>query len=110
MEVIEFRKVEKNTLKGFFVVKIPEWGGVVINSISFHQREDQQWVSLPSHSYKDKEGKDKTWPYILYQDKSLNEAFRHKIADCCDAYLKAQGSKGSVTQDPSPSADDMPPF
>ncbi len=54
-EILEWRTVAKNTLRGFALVRQPS--GMVIADIGLHQREGKAWASPPSKPMLDRDGR-----------------------------------------------------
>ena len=69
MKILKFRRYEKNTLKGFIEVELPS--GLIIKDITWHQKEDREWLGLPARQY-DKEDGSKGWANLVeFSDKSI---------------------------------------
>jgi len=77
IEVLNFKKHEKNTLKGFFDVRISSFG-LEIRGCCLHEKNGSRWVQLPSRPY-EKDGK-QTWSYILeFYEKERKEWFSREV-------------------------------
>lgn len=95
IEIVNFRKYEKNTLKGFFTAKLPKIF-LEIRDCSLHQKDGKYWVNLPSKPYKDEEGNQK-WSYIIkFTEKKIYERFQEEILG---ALQLDQGQEESQDQD-----------
>jgi hypothetical protein len=47
LELIEWRLVERGTLKGFAKVRVPEWH-LTIDDVAVHEKNGKSWAALPS--------------------------------------------------------------
>lgn len=54
-EILDWRPVVKNTLRGFAVVRQPS--GMVIADVGVHEREGKAWASPPSKPMLDRDGR-----------------------------------------------------
>jgi len=55
MNAMNWRRVEKNTLRGFFDLVLPS--GIVVKGCTFHRKDDASWVGLPASPQLDRDGK-----------------------------------------------------
>jgi len=62
MKVLDFRPVDKNTLKGFFTLELPS--GLLIHDMCLHEKNSKRWVSFPARPYTAKDGTEK-WARIV---------------------------------------------
>ena len=53
MEIIKYKTINKNSLVSSFNLKIPKWGGFIINEIKYFKKGTARWISLPSRQYED---------------------------------------------------------
>lgn len=65
MKVINFKALEKGSLRGFFDVVIEEWGMTI--SCSFFEKDGKRWVSLPTREY-EKDGSKKYQSLVRFDD------------------------------------------
>lgn len=86
IEILNFKKIDKNTLKGSCEIRLPKCGGMIIGDICYFQDGNKDWVTMPSKQY-ESEGKRKYWPYIRFEDKDTNERFKRSICDAIREYL-----------------------
>jgi len=45
MRASDWRPLERNTLRGFFVLHLPS--GLVLHDCTLHRKDDREWVGLP---------------------------------------------------------------
>jgi len=85
MKILKFRPYEKNTLRGFIEVELPS--GMIIKDISWHQREDREWLGLPARQYEKEDGS-KGWAnQIDFISKDLYWTFVDKVLDALRDHL-----------------------
>lgn len=64
-QALNWKPLEKNTLRGFFDLQITSPDMVIIlRGASYHERDGSRWVAMPAKPYKDKSGKE-TWANIV---------------------------------------------
>ena len=51
---IEWRPVNRNTLRGFAKIKVPAWH-LVMDGVAVHERDGRSWAQLPARPQIDKE-------------------------------------------------------
>ncbi len=56
-----FRPMVRNTLQGFFTVKLAP-SGLVLRECSLHERDGKRWIGLPSKPQIDAEGRQRKDP------------------------------------------------
>lgn len=82
MRATDFKALERNTLRGFFTLHLDS--GLVIHDCSYHERDDKQWVGLPSKPQLDREGRHRVddkgkklyLPVLDFKDKATREKFQ----------------------------------
>ncbi len=73
MRAVNFKKFEKNTLRGFFDLELPS--RMIIRGCTLHQKGDRQWVGMPGKPIKAKDGTD-TWANVVdFADKEAKYRF-----------------------------------
>lgn len=80
MKIINFKALEKGTLRGFFDVVIEEWGMTI--SCSYFDKDGKKWVNLPSMQY-EKDGVKKYQSLVKFDDaryKKFQDAVLRLIA------------------------------
>jgi len=86
VEVNNFKKHEKNTLKGFFDVKLPNIG-LEIRGCCLHERDGDRWIQLPSKSYEKEDGS-RAWTYILdFYAKDNRESFQREVLNALEQVI-----------------------
>jgi hypothetical protein len=56
IEILDFRPVERNTLRGFAKIKVRLWGGLVVDGIAIHTKNERSWAQLPAKPMLDRDG------------------------------------------------------
>ncbi len=75
--VLNARRHEKNTPKGFFDLALPS--GMIVKGCSLHVTSGHAWVGLPGRQYVDASGAE-TWANIIdFRDRASKDRFQ-KIA------------------------------
>ena len=84
IEIHNFKKYEKNTLRGFFDVRLTK-AGFEIRGCALHQKNGSSWISLPAKPY-DKDDGSKGWSYSLdFYEKDKREYFQRETLKQLDA-------------------------
>ena len=83
IEIVNFRKYEKNTLKGFFTARLPNIG-LEIRDCTLHSKNGERWIGLPSKPY-DANGETKYSYIVKFYEKDKWELFQTEV-------LKALGN------------------
>lgn len=78
IEILKFEMVNKGALVARFNVKMHKWGGLVIRDCTLFESNDKRWINLPSKEY-EAEGKKKFAPYLLYEEREMNDKFKDSI-------------------------------
>jgi hypothetical protein len=82
-----FKRVEKNTLRGFVTLKITPPGLVVI-VICLHEKNGRRWLSFPAKPYQDKEGKQQWWPIVEIEDRETLRRFQTAGLAAIDRFMR----------------------
>jgi len=78
LEITKFRGCRKNTLRGFLSVRMGNVG-LEIRDISLHEKNNKQWIQLPSRPYVDNKGNEK-YSFILdWYDKNRKTQFEAEV-------------------------------
>lgn len=85
IEIVAFRPLEKNTLRGFLTILLPDVG-LRIADICLHEKNGKRWLSLPSKPYIKKDGST-GWSSILELEQSHYWSFQDSGLAALDAYL-----------------------
>ena len=84
IEITDFREYKKNTLQGFFDVKLTDMG-LEIRGCCLHERDGQRWVQLPSKAYEKEDGS-RGWKYILdFYEEEKKQAFQKEVLRALEA-------------------------
>ncbi len=65
MKIINFKGVEKGSLRGFFDVVIEEWGMTI--ACSYFEKDGKKWVNLPNREY-EKDGAKKYQSLVKFDE------------------------------------------
>jgi hypothetical protein len=72
--VLGARRVEKNTLRGFFDLRLPS--GLVLRGCSLHLSHGRWWVGMPSQSYTNRDGAQAWSPIVDFTDARSRKRFQ----------------------------------
>jgi hypothetical protein len=89
IEIVHFRKFEKNTLQGFLEVKLPT-SGIIVRDIAVHWKNDNRWLSMPSRSYQKQDGETAFVPLVAFSDKKRWYRFQNLTFAALDEYISKQ--------------------
>ena len=85
IEIVSFKKYNKNTLKGFFTCKLTN-NGLEIRDCSLHTKNGKRWISLPAKPFK-KDDNSQGWSYIVsFYDKDKWSQFQKATLEALDRY------------------------
>ena len=90
--VDDFRPIERNTLRGFARVTLPELG-LIVHDVAIHVREAKAWASPPSRpmlgrdgtQLRDPAGKVQFAPTISFTSRGDQDAFSQAVLDAVRA-------------------------
>jgi hypothetical protein len=107
IECLEFRSVERGTLKGFAKIKVPQWH-LTMDDVAIHEKNGKRWAALPARPMldakrevvKDEEGKPKYAKTLYFDDRDVADRFS-------DAVVKAVAL---VAKKPVADDDELPDF
>lgn len=68
MEINNYKPVNKGCLVAKFDVTIPEWG-ITIRDCALFEKNHEQWIGMPSRQYQAKDGSNKSFAYVLLDEK-----------------------------------------
>ena len=97
MRISNFRSYEKNTLKGFIEVELPS--GMILKNITWHQRDDKEWIGLPAREYKKDDGSTGYANVVDFVDKTTYWKFVNKVFDALKEHL-GQGTTTPEVEGP----------
>jgi DNA-binding cell septation regulator SpoVG len=106
IEVIRYKPVNKGALQAMIEIKVEKWGGFIIRDIAYFEKGSERWVSMPSKSY-EKDGQKKYFPYMAFNDQKMDQAFKNKVVEAIQIYVKAHDVTGKTQ---SAYAEEQVPF
>jgi hypothetical protein len=72
-----WKKVDKNTLRGFFSVALPS--GMIIHKCSLHEKKGQRWIGLPFEKYTKQDGTAGYSALIEFDSTQIADNFRKQV-------------------------------
>ena len=91
IEIVKFRKFEKNTLKGFLTILMNNIG-LEIRDCTFHRKDDKKWIGLPAKPYTDQDGNEKYSYIVKFADKDRYYQFQDAVLKELDKYLSKESA------------------
>ena len=92
MKILKFRRYQKNTLRGFIEVELPS--GLIIKDITWHQKEDREWLGLPARQYEKEDGSTGWSNQVDFSDKSIYWSFVNKVLAALREHLEVDSPGG----------------
>jgi DNA-binding cell septation regulator SpoVG len=83
VEIFNFRALVRNSLRGFFSVRLPS--GMIIHDFSFFEKEGKRWIAPPSRAYQGKEGRTVYTPIVEFVNRQVSDQFREYVLAAIDA-------------------------
>ena len=88
---MKFKSYEKNTLRGFFTVRLTQVG-LEIKDATLHEKGGSRWIGLPSKSYQDENG-DQKWSRIIdFYDEKKGKEFKRLCLEVLDKFQSGEGN------------------
>ncbi len=84
-EVFNFRALVRNSLRGFFSVRLPS--GMLLHDLSLFKKEGSRWIALPSRAYQGKEGRTSYTPIVEFINRAVSDQFRDQVLAAIDAMV-----------------------
>ena len=85
IEITEFKALNKPALKAQVSIKMPKWGGFIIEQITVFEKDGARWISFPSKEY-EKDGKKKYFQYNRFDTPEMSDTFRVHFFNAYDEY------------------------
>lgn len=94
MQVVDYRAVNSETLKGIFSLKIDKWSNCTINDLKHFVKGTSEWINLPDKMYLDN-GTKKYKPYIKFDELPTQNLFKETALASVKEYLKNNPTKST---------------
>jgi len=94
IEIVRYILINKGPTLAKATIKVPKWGNVIIEGVTFFRKLPNQWINFPAR--KDEDGK--FWSYIRFESKELKAAFDHLCFQALDDKI-AIGKSTESTED-----------
>ena len=86
IEISNFKEYKKNTLQGFFDVKLTTMG-LEIRGCCLHEKDGSRWVQLPSKPYQKDDGTT-AYSYILdFYEKDKRVSFQKEVLNVIEQVM-----------------------
>ena len=83
--ILEWRPYEKNTLRGFFSVRLAS--GLILHSLMLHERNERRWIGYPSREWTNPEGEKQYTPIVEFEDPGTANRFRDEMLAALDRHF-----------------------
>ena len=115
LEVTEFTPLQRNTMRGFVTVYLPDWG-IEIPGFIVHKQNGKKWIELPAH--KASQSSDKWVKNISFDSRKQEEEFKKDVMRKLYDFLNQNGRINElddeglcqVNDNPGGNDDDDVPF
>jgi hypothetical protein len=96
IECLEWRPVERNTLKGFPKLRVPAWN-LILDGVAVHSKNGRAWAQLPARPQLDADGKAvrdedsgkiKYAKILEFTDRSHSDAFSDGVVDAVRRFAR----------------------
>lgn len=87
IDIINFKLINKNTLIGTFSIRVPKWGGFIIQECSYFEKGNQRWISFPSRPY-EKDGVKKYFHFNRFEDPKMMVKFQESVIKAIDELIE----------------------
>jgi hypothetical protein len=84
-----FKRFEKNTLRGFFDVELPS--GMILCGCSLHEKEGKRWIGLPAKQYSKPDGAQSWVKIVDFADREKARQFQDIVLPAVEAAAMAEG-------------------
>jgi hypothetical protein len=75
--VLNFKPVEKKSLRGFFDVELPS--GMILSGCTLHESHGKFWVGLPGRPYAKPDGSQSWVKIVDFRDKATRDRFQQTV-------------------------------
>lgn len=87
IKAINFKPFKKNTLTGFFDIKLPS--GIIFKGCTYHLKDGTSWVCLPAKPYET--GGHHTWAQIIeFESEELAKSFQKAAVKAVEDLLNGK--------------------
>ena len=99
VECVEFKTLEKNTLRGFAEIRNPDMR-MRIKDVTVHEKDGRRWAALPGKPQINKErqlvtdasGKVQYTPVLCFESRAVSDAFSEAVLKAVDDYRRKGGA------------------
>ena len=75
--IINYKVLEKNTLKGFFDVELAS--GLLICGCTLHEKNGKFWIGMPAKPYEKHDGSQSWTKIVDFRDKATSDQFQQMV-------------------------------
>ena len=84
IEIVRYKIITKGHIFAIGTIKIPRWGNVLVNDISFFQKGSERWIGFPYKKAED----GSFWPYIKFESKEIKTKFDEAAWEALEIKIK----------------------
>ena len=84
-EITYFKSYEKNTLRGFFNVRLTDWS-LEIRGCTLHEKNGNEWICLPSRTYEKNNGEMERVYHVEFYDNTRFLQFQKSVLNALRGY------------------------
>jgi len=101
IKIEDFRKFEKNTLRGFARIRL-EPTGIIIDGVTVHEKGGRRWIGLPAKPYQDEDGNQKWSPIVRIEPRKQWENFQAQALKALEGHINSFDPPMEISQDDIP--------
>jgi hypothetical protein len=77
IRILDWRSLEKNTLRGFFSAQLPS--GLIIHEMMLHEKGESQWIAFPAKEWINPAGEKKYTCLLEFASRERADQFKHAV-------------------------------
>jgi hypothetical protein len=85
IEIINYKEVNRNTLKGYADVYLPN-SKLEIFGCSYHVKDGREWVSMPQKEIAQSDGTKKYFSVVRYRETPHRDSFSRHVIEAIKNY------------------------
>src|SRR5579884_937440 len=96
LSITEWEPRKKGTSVGFFSVILP--CGLIIRSLVLHERNGDQWITMPGRVRREPDGSEGWEPYVDFAGDTAKKMFKTAVLEALEAHFaeEAQATSSRV--------------
>lgn len=86
VQIVDFRKYQKNSLQGFLTLLLTG-AGLQIKDATYHVSDGKRWISLPAKPYTKEDGNQGYSYTVSFPDRKIFSKFQEQALKALDEHL-----------------------